>query len=392
MIPNSFAAANNIGSREVDNFSANADMEHPLKWFKLNYGARVSYTKTQNVFSLYDLSTGVSVPDLSQSNEFVFKENTQAAFIDGSKEFGKWEAKAGLRMENTRTKGVSVTTGQENVIQYTRFFPTAYVVYKPTDNHSISLNYGRRISRPSYEFLNPFRMISSAYSYSEGNPYLRPSYAHNVELEYGYKDFYTASFYFSGARGNFEQVTIVDPVTSVQQYKPLNFITNNTFGLNQYVAFEPFKWLKTNVSIDVYYSEAKSTIPVTLQFLDGWNGVFRLSNDVVLNKDKTFLFNVNGSIVTRGVDNLDTNSGIGQLNASLKLFLLNKKLQFTLYGNDILKTNLMTYSGFSNGVKNTYTNYNDLRMVRLSILYTFGGKLKNAGQRESKNSDEQDRL
>ena len=392
LIPNSYQAANNIGSREVDNFSANADMEHPLKWVNLNYGVRVSYTKTQNDFALYDLSDGLPVQDLSQSNQFIFKENTQAAFIDGNKEFGKWEAKAGLRMENTRTKGTSITTGQQNVIQYTRFFPTAYLVYKPNENHSVSLNYGKRIGRPSYEFLNPFRMIMSPYSYSEGNPYLKPSYSHNIELEYGYKDFYTATVYFSGSRGGFEQVTVVDPVTSVQHYIPQNFITNNTVGFNQYLAVEPFKWLKTNFSADVYFSEAKSTIPVTLQFLDGWNGVFRINNDFMLNKNKTFLFNFNYSFVTRGVDNLDTNSATTQLNSTLKLFLLNKKLQFTLYGNDVLRTSMMTYSGFSNGVKNTYANYNDQRNVRLSVLYTFGGELKNAGQRESKNSDEQNRL
>lgn len=392
LIPASFASANNLGSREVGNFSVNADMEHPLKWIKLNYGARISHTKTQNIFSLYDLSTGVAVPDLSQSNEFVFKENTQAAFIDGNKEFGKWEAKVGLRMENTHTKGTSLTTGQENIIQYTRFFPTAYVVFKPTGNHSLSLNYGKRISRPSFEFLNPFRMISSAYSYSEGNPYLKPSYSHNIEVEFGYKDYYTASLYFSGARGNFEQVTIVDPFTSVQQYIPLNFINNNSIGINQYLALEPFKWLKTNVSIDVYYSASKSSIPVTLQFLNGWNGEFNFGADVILEKNKTVLFNVNGIVLTRGVDNLDTNSSIGQLNASFKLFLLNKKLQLTLNGNDILKTNLMTYTGFSNGVRNSYTSYNDLRMVRLSVLYTFGGELKSGGEREGKSGDERNRL
>ena len=392
IIPGSYLGANNVGSREVDNYSANADMEHPLKWLKLNYGARVSYTRTQNSFALYSLTSGLPVQDFTQSNQFVFKENTQAAFIDGSKEFGKWEAKAGLRMENTRTKGTSITTGQENVIQYTRFFPTAYLVYNPNENHSFTINYGKRIGRPSYEYLNPFRRVDSPYSYTEGNPYLKPSYSHNIQFEYGFKDYYTASIYFSGTRGDFEEVTIVDPNTSIQQHVPLNFITNNNYGLSQYLAFEPLKWLKTNVSADVYYSKAKSTIPVTLQFLNGWNGEFRINNDVLLNEHKTFLFNMGYTYVTRGTANLDTNSALSYLNTSLKLLLLNKKLQFTLYGSDLLRSSKTTYSGFSNGVKNTYANYNDQRMMRLSVLYSFGGELKNINTRESKNSDEQNRM
>src|SRR5690606_12232315 len=173
-----------------------------------NYGVRFSYIKTKNDFSLFDLTSGIAIIDESQSNQFVFKENTQAGFFDAVKEFGKWEAKAGLRMENTRTNGKSITSGEKNTIEYLRFFPTAYLAYKPNEKHSVSLNYGKRIGRPYFEFLNPFRVILSPFAFTEGNPYLKPSFSHNVELEYGYDDFLSISVYFSGTRGGFEQVTI----------------------------------------------------------------------------------------------------------------------------------------------------------------------------------------
>src|SRR5690606_12144669 len=205
-----------------------------------------------------------------------------------------------------------------------------------------------------------------------------PSFSHNVELEYGYDDFLSISVYFSGNRGGFEQVTIIDEETNVQQYIPQNFITNNTFGLNHYPTVAPFKWLKTNFFADIYYSEATSSIPITIEFLKGWNGEFRITNDFVLNKSKTFLFNASYFIATTGVDNLDTNSSFSNLSTSLKLFLLDKKLQLSLYGNDLLKSSRTTYSGYSNGIRNTYSNYNDQRMLRFSVLYIFGGTLKDA--------------
>jgi len=390
--PDSYSAAINDGDQSVDNYAANIDIEHPLNWLKLNYGARISYVKTENEFSLYDLTTGEPVLDTDQSNEFIFKENTQAAFIDANKEINKnWEAKVGLRLESTQTKGRSITLDQQNNIHYTRLFPTAYLVYKPNDNHTFTLSYGKRIRRPSFNFLNPFRVVSSPYSYSEGNPYLKPSYAHNVELEYGLKDIWTISVYFSGVRDGFEQANNVDPQTSMQRYIPLNFIKSNNFGISQSLNFEIFKWIKTYASADIYYSESTSDIPFTLPFLKGWNGEFRLTNDFIITKNKTVLLNLNYAYTTTGVDNLDTNTAFSQLNAALKLFLLQKKLQLTLYGNDIFRTSQTTYTGFSNTIKTSYSNYSDNRMLRLSVLYNFGGDTK-VQQRENKNSGEQDRL
>ena len=391
IMPDRFVSINNMGSRQVDNFSANADMEHPLKWLKLNYGARFSHTKTTSDFGLYNLSTGVPVLDISQSNQFVFKESTQAAFIDAVKELGKWEAKVGLRMESTHTNGKSITTGQENRISYTKLFPTAYVIYKANDNHSLTFNYGRRIQRPNFEFLNPFRFINSQYSYSEGNPYLQPSFSNSIELEYGYKDNYTVSFYYYKIKGDFENLAIINSETGVQENRPLNFINNTTVGFNQYLTVDPFKWYKVNATVDVYYCDSRSSIPVTLQYLNGWNGEFSLNNDFTLNKNKTFLFNINYRYVTAGTANLDTNTAFSQLNATLKLFLLDKKLQFTLNGNDILKTNKTTYTGLSNNVKTSYRNYSDLRMLRFTVLYSFGGDVKSS-ERRDKNAEEQNRL
>ncbi|MDV3662444.1 hypothetical protein CMU70_18590, partial [Elizabethkingia anophelis] len=48
--------------------------------------------------------------------------------------------------------------------------------YTLNENHVFNINYGRRIQRPSYNFLNPFRFVSNPFSYSEGNPFLQPSF------------------------------------------------------------------------------------------------------------------------------------------------------------------------------------------------------------------------
>ncbi|MDV3540285.1 TonB-dependent receptor [Elizabethkingia anophelis] len=389
--PNGNIQARNYGLQDIQNYSINLDMEHPTKWINLNYGARISKIKTNNLFEYFDIEDNKEILDISQSNAFDYQENIQAVYLSGQKKFNdKWEAKFGLRYEWTQTKGFSKTVNQVNDNNYRKLFPTLYLSYTLNEDHVFNLNYGRRIQRPSYNFLNPFRFVSNPFSYSEGNPFLQPSFTDNIELEYSFKDNLITNFYFSYIDDDFEQVTFLDSNTNIQQIIPKNFIINRTVGLNQTAIFKPAKWWNVNLSANVYYSSTDSKIPQTLQFLSGWNGEFSASNDFTLNESKTVLANINYYYTTKGVDNLDYNSSANQLNASIKWLLLNKKMIISLNVNDIFSSNRFRYTTFSNNIKNSFTNYSDDRFFRLGIIYNFGKKIQ-TDNRESKNKEEQDR-
>jgi hypothetical protein len=384
--------ARNFGNQEIINYSINFDMEHPTKFLNLNYGARISQIKTDNLFNFFNINDNNETIDLSQSNVFLYKENIQAVYLSGQKTFNeKWEAKLGLRYEFTQTEGFSQTINQTNTNNYQKLFPTFYLSYTPNENHAFNINYGKRIQRPSYNFLNPFRFVSNPFYYSEGNPFLQPAFVNNIEFEYAYKENFITNFYFSKTDDGFEQASIVDASTNIQQVIPLNFIINQTTGINQSFIFNIKEWWNINSSANVYYSHTNSKIPQTLQFLSGWNGEFNISNDFILNKNKTFLANINFNYTTRGVDNLDFNSSANQLNASLKWLLLKKKMIVSLYINDILSSNRFTYTTFSNGIENSFRNYYDERFFRLGVIYNFGKKF-NLNSRENKNQEEKDRI
>jgi hypothetical protein len=388
----SFTSANNIGNQQIENYSVNLDMEHPFKWATFNYGGRLTTTQTDNELQFFDLATGLPVLDVTQSNTFEFTENTQALYFSAQKELSKkWEAKAGLRAENTSTKGKSVTLNQINNLQYFQLFPTAYLSYVPNDSNSFSLNYGRRINRPSFSLLNPFRYIFNNFLFVEGNPFLLPSFSHNLEFDYMYKDFWVTTLYFSKLENGFEQVTLVDSLSIVQQVTPKNFIENNTIGLTENITLNPFKGLKTNLSVDVYYSYTTSSIPFSLNLLSGWNGMFSISNDLVLNKSKTAFFNISYFYITKGVSNLDRNNDFDQLDVALKLLFWKEKVKLTIAGNDLLSGFRPEYISVTNGIKSSFKNYSDNRFFRISLAYNFGGIPKNNEQREQKNREELNR-
>lgn len=387
-----YESADNKGLQKINNYSFNLDMKHPFDWGDLNYGGRLSYINTNNNFKYYNLTDGTPIFDSSKSNEFKYKENTQAIYFSIQKKIAeKWEAKIGLRLENTLINGYSVSLNQINNSNYTKLFPTAYLSFTPNDNHSFSLNYSKRINRPNYSLLNPFKWIISTYSYSEGNPYLQPSFSNNIEFEYVFKDNYISSLYFSQIDNGFEQMTILNSETNIQQIIPSNFIINKTFGFNQTVILNPLKWISINLFGDLYYSDTSSKIPVTLNYLKGWNAYLSISNDFILNKKNNLAFNISYNYTAKGVDNLDYNTSYDQLNTSLKALFFNKKLSVSFSINDILSSNRPTYTTYSNNIKNSYRNYYDNRFIRLSMVYSFGKSFK-INNRETKNKDEVNRI
>lgn len=383
--------AKNNGTQEIQNIGFNLDMMHPNKFLEFNYGGRVSFIKTINDFNYFDIINNIETIDLDFSNQFDYKENTQALYISANKNFSdKWKSKLGLRYEFTKTEGFSNTLNQNNINNYSRLFPTFFLSYALNNNHSFSTNYGKRIKRPSYSYLNPFRHVSNPYSYSEGNPFLQPAFTNNYEFGYTYKDNLITKIYYSYTNDNFDQLTILDKTTNIEQIIPLNYIVNKVFGINQSFIYKLSKWWNINASIDFYHSKTDSKIPITLQSLSGWNGEISISNDITMNNNKTLFFNTEIWAVTKGVYYLDHNSNDFQLDTSIKYLLLDKKLIISLNIQDIVNPKAIKYTSYSNGIRNTFKNYYDEQYYRLGIIYNFGKKI-NMNKRENTNQEEQNR-
>lgn len=267
---------NNNGDQDRENFSLKIDIEHPLSFINLNYGGRLSATNTFNDIEYFDLSSGTPIFDSSNSNKFNYKENNQALYMSINKMFldGKWEAQIGLRMESTQTEGNSITLNQITKKSYTKLFPTTYITYIPNDNHSFSINYGKRINRPKYNWVNPFRIYYSSYSFYEGNPNLEPSYSHNIELSYTLKGNLNSTLYYSNENNGFDVITIINPDSINIKRSFFNHYTQYDYGLIESYTFSKYKWLESYFSGSIYYTKAISDNPNTNKLTQGWGLIF----------------------------------------------------------------------------------------------------------------------
>jgi len=253
---------------KIDIYTFKADYSTPLKGnATFEAGIKSSYVKSDNdaQYSLYDTVTRKWNADVKRSNHFIYTENINAAYVSLQKQIKKFTVKVGARAEQTISKGdqlAQTANGNFNK-NYTKLFPTAYFSYQANDNNTYEISYGRRIERPDYQDLNPFQFQLDRYTYQQGNPYLQPQFAHNIELSYNYKGALNVT-------ANYTSTTdIINDVLISEQDADKNYITyqtkqniasNRNIGLAINYGKQLKKWWNVNVFANVFNNRYKGYI------------------------------------------------------------------------------------------------------------------------------------
>lgn len=380
-------AAINTLDQKVDNYSAQVDVDHPIKFMNLSYGARVSFSKTLNDFISYNTITGTPVFDPGISNEFEYDENVQAVYVNGSKRISsKLQMQLGLRLENTITKGFSKTENQTNENDYLRLFPTFYIAYQPDQKNSYSFSYGRRINRPGFSDLNPFRYFFNSNSYSEGNPFLQPSFSDNFNFYYTYNRKLTTDIYFSTVSDGFGTIFAPDVEESTQVAVRRNFITEYSGGIGQIYSENLTSWWYSRNQIYLIGFDSKFNANVDAEPQFGLELYFSTSNSINLSKNTSM--QVDFFYASPHNYSLYSYVGIYGLNIGLRQYFFSRKLQLGLLAHDIFDTGSLS-SAISevNGIKTDFGSNYSRRFVRLSLTYNFGNNKINVRNRNFGNDD-----
>lgn len=391
-VPGTFFSSVNTNNNRIRNYSGKVDVTLPYKWADLSFGGKASYTHTSNDLQVIDRQTGIPVLNTDQSNEFTYREQNEALYVSAAKKLGKkWEGQMGMRMEATQTEGYSKNLDQTNRNQYVKLFPTAYLSYTANDSNSFSLTYSQRIRRPNFDYLNPFVIRSNPYDYSEGNPFLKPSYITNLEFSYMHNQKWVNAVYFSGVSDFGQEVSLIDPNTNIVRRTPMNYANTYQVGFSTYYHFNWFSWWNSYTGFNVNYQHIRSKTDF-IASVAGYNGYCYSNNDLTLNKQKTIFAGVNYGWQLPGLYQFFRISTMHILDVSVKVLLLDKKLSLTAVWEDVLNGQRPDIRFASNGIQNTIRNYGDTRGVRLSVSYKFGNRNLEAKQRNSGNDEEKGRV
>lgn len=374
-----------LQNRKVDVFSSALDFTLPFEKYKVTAGAKVSFTNTRNRIN-YDTSD----PTLVQDDYFHYKEQIYALYADYSRAFGKqFSMQLGLRMEHTRTTGISESENTTDKHDYTRLFPTLYFLYSPNEQNALNLSLSNRISRPSQNMVNPFPFYQNKYTYARGKEDLKPSYTYNAELGYTFKNNLNISAFYSYSDDVFFQVVGLDPETNISSFLWDNFMETHSFGLNNSYTFRT-KWMQAYVQHGVNYSRTTSSAASTSAEEKGWAYNASLRNTFFLNPKKTFIGTLSGWFTSRQYSGVYLIKPTYGVSAGLLYRMLDNKLSLSLNVNNILISHSKLETVF-NGVRMTTDNQFAFTGFRIGVSYTFGGDIRSKGQRNS-NSDIQNRL
>jgi hypothetical protein len=379
------------GAHSNNIYTGKLDISLPFKAFSFSVGGKLTFIDNHASNDFFNKSAGLYVKDVSQSNQYAYKENTQALYTSVNKTIGKWYLQGGLRAENSSTKGNSAA-GQIIDYTYLELFPSIYASYTANAKNNLSFSYGRRINRPPFEYLDPFKWYINKFFYASGNPLLRPSFVHNAELNYLYNSDFNVKLYYSRKINGFGRIVVLDPDSiNVQKQTVENYITKSTYGVNLYYYYSKIKWLEMIAQFDFDYEKYTSTNS-SFNSKDGVGGTFSLYNTIYLTKDQNLQAVLNIQETIPGVYEYRDRTNSFNLDLGINYVFPGKHFEANIYASDITKTSASRYMYAVNNVLQEYNNYFDNRQLMVTLKYKFGNRFIKSINRSLVNEDEKNRL
>lgn len=361
------------GKQYINITTIQADIALPYSFVYLSAGGKLSFidNNSSNKFGYFD-QDGYH-EDLLISNSFDYNEKVQALYASVQKMLGKWSFQAGLRGEFTQTKGYSLNLNQTNINQYFNLFPTAYIQYQLNEDHNWNLNYSKRINRPGYRSLDPFRAYATPYHYNEGNPFLLPSFNHNLELAYTYKSRFTLSAFYQYEQNHFASVWLIDSLQHITSGISMNFSDFISYGINAVGSFQLLRWWELQAQFSLQEQQLKSKFYTSTEQSYKLPTYYAgLNNSFVLNNVKTLFAEINMFYLGKQREDFLEINALGSVDIGLKALLLDKKFTVNVSVTDIFAT--QKARGTHIITRQTIDNYFDTRNVRVSLNYKFGNK------------------
>lgn len=215
-----------------------------------------------------DPDFGNVITDPGLTNIFNFEQNINAFYTQYGNKFGKFSFLAGLRLESTRLIGSVDYLETEFDLgfdpnfdkDFLGLFPTLNLTWELGENENITLGYNRRINRPRRWYINPFPSQSSRTTIFQGNPSLDPAYADAYDLGYLMrwdKLTLTTSVYYQRETDAFERIReetgeVTSDSIPIVRLIPINLATNERYGGEAAILWNPKKWLRINTSANVF--------------------------------------------------------------------------------------------------------------------------------------------
>ncbi|MEJ8756913.1 TonB-dependent receptor [Pontibacter sp. H259] len=379
--------------------SAKVDYTQQLKSIgaKMDAGFKSSLVSADNKLEFFNRTDGKNVFLTDRSNHFLYDENINAAYLNTNKKWDKFSMQLGLRLENTIAQGeqlADVVDEDEREFDrnYTQLFPSAFVGYTLSKKHDVGLSLSRRINRPSYNQLNPFKNYLDPSTYSAGNPYLAPETSYNFEFTHTFDQRIVTKLSYSYTSDAIVQV--LQPADEVAS-EGSRIVKQSFENLNRYdyyamavtVPFQVGNWFNSVNNATLYYGLYRGNLANTN--LHNGQPSFNLNSNNTFNLRKGWSAEVTGVYRAKEAYGFMDVEPMWFASAGVQKQFWDKKASLKLNVSDVFLTQVTDGATATSRYAENFHQYRDSRVATLSFSYRFGQSQVAPSRRRTSGAEEE---
>ncbi len=340
---------------------------------KWDFGAKVTQVNTKTNWSLTPQESTITSP----VERFDYQEQVAAGYIRAEESFGQWSVAAGLRYEATRIERQSTQESLSD-LRYKNWFPELTISNALPGDQSWGIGYLKKIQRPRYQALNPFRYYLNESNFNQGNPNLIPAIEQKLNLYYTIGRAWYFEAYYQQIDNALEIISFQDNQNQTYRQTDVNILDYYQYSVDAaYTKNLNKKWF-TNLIASAYFisntflaeesggqSVVNSTRGLFLQAYNQWS----------LGPGKGSLEWTNSYISNLVSGSLDYGN-IFESNLSYQRMLIPKVATLSIGVDDMFNTKNVAVSSVYLNQDNNYMPRPESRMVWVALRYGFGDNPK----------------
>jgi outer membrane receptor protein involved in Fe transport len=375
-------------------FSLQLDYTKPLgKTITFETGLRYATIQSDNAIEQIGFDSSQPGINPTEIGNFVYDERISAGYLSMDHSLEQWKLKAGLRTEYTETVGDLDAGTNRTKNSYLEFFPSFSALYTPNKKNSFKLNYYRRITRPRYDWLNPFQYFQSNNTTVEGNPDLIPSTRNSISLAYTYDKTYTFTAFYYRRKNEFLQQVFQDNEANLLRFIATNLDSNRNYGADIVFNKKLTSYWSSYALLSYFNRENTfSDFDTGELFVNSiWSGLLRLRNSFTLLEDKSLFADVNYSYYAPTFQGNARQDEVSTLGLAFRKTLWDKNASVSLAVEDIFNGGNYFYTRRFANQNNTTSSRRETRLFVFGFRYKFGNtRIKDNYKR--KRVDERSRI
>lgn len=352
---------------------------------KISLGAKFAFTTTRNDLRYDTLSSSNDfVPDSGRTNNFHYDEYITAGYIAYERKLKDLSFSFSLRAEHTHSIANAITTKEITKRDYLTWLPAFNVTYVNGSNQ-YHFSYTRRMTRPNFDQLNPFRFYSSPLNYRVGNPLLLPAKTDVLNFSYSYKSF-TTTLSAGKETDVLARYPEYNDTTHILEYLGRNLPYNHFARLETSYSFSLRKWWRLSHTFSINYKKELTPyhdVAYSIGIVD-----YTINGNHSFTLPKGFTLDLYYRYLSPGGNGLYFSRPYSVVDLGLQKTWLNGKLNTRINYYDIFDEFRIKYIFREKQIiNNELIHWVGMNRVVLSISYSFG-KSTHKLRQGSKNEEE----